>query len=279
MKKLITICAVAAMTSTAYALPSDDFNDNSMNMSLWSVFQESPNVWLSETTERLEVRSLVSTDGGVALYLANGWGISTAESFSFKVDFYCSPPLWPGFYEFGAMIGLGKGYNLETIGNNNATIDASSYSDAYEIGMSFTSDKTTEGDHMMIGQKTRSQERGVLYISYDASKDELYLSDAGYWEADAWVAIPGLLRGEWGSAFVKPFIGSSFVLNVSLDPGDAYLDNFVIDSGTIIRLCEYMLSGDLNDDCRIDFYDFAVMASNWLIDCTTDPSNLQCVHK
>jgi hypothetical protein len=47
----------------------------------------------------------------------------------------------------------------------------------------------------------------------------------------------------------------------------------------IVQPCEYILSGDLNDDCRIDFYDFAKVASNWLIDCFTDPNNPECVPK
>jgi hypothetical protein len=39
------------------------------------------------------------------------------------------------------------------------------------------------------------------------------------------------------------------------------------------------LEGDLNDDFRVDFYDFAKMASNWLIDCMTDPNDPACVLK
>jgi lysophospholipase L1-like esterase len=40
--------------------------------------------------------------------------------------------------------------------------------------------------------------------------------------------------------------------------------------------CQYALYGDINGDCRVDFYDFAELASNWLIDCNTDPGNPQC---
>ena len=45
------------------------------------------------------------------------------------------------------------------------------------------------------------------------------------------------------------------------------------------RVCLYVLVGDLNDDCEVDFDDFAIMATNWLIDCYTDPNNPACVHK
>ena len=39
------------------------------------------------------------------------------------------------------------------------------------------------------------------------------------------------------------------------------------------------LSGDINNDCKVDFYDFAIMAENWLIDCQANPSNPACVPK
>jgi hypothetical protein len=42
---------------------------------------------------------------------------------------------------------------------------------------------------------------------------------------------------------------------------------------------ESVPSGDLNNDFRVDFYDFAKMASDWLIDCTTDPNDPACVPK
>jgi len=45
------------------------------------------------------------------------------------------------------------------------------------------------------------------------------------------------------------------------------------------RVCDFVLPGDMNDDCRVDFSDFAVMAENWLIDCTANPSSPACVPK
>lgn len=40
--------------------------------------------------------------------------------------------------------------------------------------------------------------------------------------------------------------------------------------------CNYLLDGDLNRDCRADIYDFAILAQNWLVDCTSDPQNPAC---
>ena len=43
--------------------------------------------------------------------------------------------------------------------------------------------------------------------------------------------------------------------------------------------CLYRLAGDLNDDCRVDFLDDAIIAENWLIDCNLDPDNPACIPK
>ena len=43
--------------------------------------------------------------------------------------------------------------------------------------------------------------------------------------------------------------------------------------------CLYILAGDLNDDCKVDFADFAVMAANWLVDCGAVPTDPACVPK
>jgi hypothetical protein len=48
---------------------------------------------------------------------------------------------------------------------------------------------------------------------------------------------------------------------------------------SIFKPCEYMLEGDLNYDCKVNFYDFAKMVSNWLINCFIDPENPACVPK
>jgi hypothetical protein len=47
----------------------------------------------------------------------------------------------------------------------------------------------------------------------------------------------------------------------------------------IKKVCQYKLTGDLNDDCRVNLYDFASMAANWLIDCDIDPNNPACIPK
>jgi hypothetical protein len=91
----------------------------------------------------------------------------------------------------------------------------------------------TDGSESAAGQKDKAIDSGTLYISYDASQDELYLSDTGYGEANSWVTITGLLQNEWDAGFVFPYIGG-WSDGVTLNSGDAYLDNFVVDSGSIM---------------------------------------------
>jgi len=43
--------------------------------------------------------------------------------------------------------------------------------------------------------------------------------------------------------------------------------------------CPYDIEGDLDDNCKIDMVDFALMANNWLLNCRTNPSDPACVLK
>jgi len=41
--------------------------------------------------------------------------------------------------------------------------------------------------------------------------------------------------------------------------------------------CPYKLIGDLNNDCRVNLADVAIMACNWLIDCNVTPEDPACL--
>ncbi|MHC4545856.1 MAG: hypothetical protein ACYSYL_15280 [Planctomycetota bacterium] len=43
------------------------------------------------------------------------------------------------------------------------------------------------------------------------------------------------------------------------------------------EVCDYILIGDLDHNCRVDFHDVALMAGNWLVDCMENPQNPGCV--
>jgi len=59
---------------------------------------------------------------------------------------------------------------------------------------------------------------------------------------------------------------------IAVSAGDTY-------SLALQRVCRYVVAGDLNDDCEVDFDDFALMAANWLIDCYIEPVGPACVVK
>ena len=238
MKKLITICLSVGLmvfaTSAAYAvLPSDNFNDNNSMNTLWNLYEDNhSNAWLDETNQQLELRSTESAGDFVAVYVANGWGLSPAYNFSFKADFHNSFTTEDVNTWATVMLGIGKGSDVATIRGNNAIIDAAwDRSDEYNpppysvFGYSYTVDGN---ESEFSFQETRYSSDGTLYVSYDAGADELYLSHTGYGEPNASDTISGLLKGEWGGDVITPFIGGD-VENVALDSGVAYLDNFVVD--------------------------------------------------
>ena len=70
-------------------------------------------------------------------------------------------------------------------------------------------------------------------MSYNPSTDELYFSSTGYGKPNAWRTVPGLLQGRWagGPVYVILSGGSE---GMDLSSGDAWLDNFTIDTGVVL---------------------------------------------
>ncbi|MDD5064559.1 MAG: hypothetical protein PHQ35_07380 [Phycisphaerae bacterium] len=272
-RRLIAFCVVTAVASVAYALPADNFDDNSMDTSLWYLYQDDPEYgWIEEINQRLEMRAATGASDGVAIYAANGWGLLPTSDFSFKIYFHFSATSGPIDADGNIALGLANGgYSRFRFGGLTRL--------EIQAGCSIEGD----GAHPYFdyynfiteeSSKDRTTDDGTLYISYDAGEDELYFSDIGYWAADAWITVPDLLKGKWGGNVVFPYLSNSPAM--AMDSGDAYFDNFVVDSGTFAPICDYALAGDWNNDCKLDFRDFAIMASNWLIDCSTDPGDPAC---
>ena len=44
-------------------------------------------------------------------------------------------------------------------------------------------------------------------------------------------------------------------------------------------VCPYMLLGDVNHDCKVNWLDIAIAAMNWLTDCTMNPGDPACIPK
>lgn len=149
----------------------------------------------------------------------------------------------------------------------------------------------------------------IVYDSNDFPLTDVVAITAGGWHSLA-LKSDGSMVG-WGvnsSGQASPPSGNDFVAiaagdthNLALKPdgsivgwGENYYgqaeppsgDDFVaIAAGATHSLaikklpCPYVLVGDLNNDCRLDFLDFAMMAANWLIDCDLAPQNPACVPK
>ena len=76
----------------------------------------------------------------------------------------------------------------------------------------------------------------------------------------------------WGNNYsgqATPPAGNDFI---AVAAGSAH-------SLALRKSCEYKLAGDLNDDCKVDFSDFAMVAAHWLIDCDLNPEDPACVPK
>ncbi len=272
MKILLTICTLSMFiimtTHAAYALPSDNFNDNLRNASLWNLLESNPSsVWCTETNQRLEIESAGYAPEDFAAYISNHWGFVTTSNFSFKVDFHNS--ITSGGVETYATIGLtlGKGYNFAVIEDNHVCVSAC-WESMHAPSVCFEYTYKLNGSGPDEFRLVRSSDDGTLYVSYDAGLDELYLSGTGYWKINASYTMSGLLKGQWDGYVITPLIFGS-IKNMAVSSGTAYLDNFVIDSGTVI------LETDLNNDNKTNMLDFAQFANQWLrADC--EESNNWC---
>ena len=230
MKRLITICIIAGLTvfATPMACASlmDNFDDNSTDTSLWSPYQDNSNVSLDEDNQRLELHS-TDNGSGSAGYLANGWGFLPTDDFSFKVDFHFDPKSSPDDDAAVELYLIKDEYN-------DLGIEAGINVDDEKVEPLFYYDATIGGNAEPDINKARTANDGTLFISYDATNDNLYLSDKGYWAGDdAWITVPGLLQGPWGGGVVYPSL-SGWSEGMLLKSGDAYLDDFIVDSGTIV---------------------------------------------
>jgi len=201
----------------------DDFED-SESLPLWQVYEpDAEKIRVEETNGRLEILANDTADDIVAGYISNGWRLDVTSDFALRVDFHFSKVaagdswvmllLLPSLNEPVARFTV-----LEAGCLNNQT---------------FYLHEIEENGSIIQGTSvSRSTDDGTLYISYDAEQDELYMSYSSYGKSNAWQTVEGLLQNRWAAQPVYVVIGGGSD-RVVLDTGDAYLDNFAVDSGLL----------------------------------------------
>jgi hypothetical protein len=213
----------------------DDFEDGEAG-SLWQVYEpDSEKIRVEETNRRLEVLANDTVDDIVAGYISNGWRLDVTSDFALRADFHFSKIedgdswvmilLLPSLNEPAERFTVLEAGCLENQPNYLHEIE--------------------ENGSIIHGESvSRSTDDGTLYISYNSDMDEIYLSFTGYGQAKAWQTVEGLLQDQWAAQPVYVVIGGGSD-QVLLDTGDAYLDNFTIDSGVLDFTAEPNDSGDL----------------------------------
>lgn len=79
----------------------------------------------------------------------------------------------------------------------------------------------------------------------------------------------------WGIIDIeKPFIRAVFARVNNLGDGFGFDDMTI---GRVEQVCRFTVPGDLNIDCKVNLEDLAVMAGNWLVDCTAEPVPSSCI--
>ena len=202
----------------------DDFEDGTTEP-LWMVYEPEPQrVWLAEVNGRLEVEAVSQQENVDAFYASNGWRLDAAKDFALRVDFHFSKQ-GPG----DGRVTLGVIPSLDPAATQWAELEAGCFDTGpiylYEVrDRAWVQEQVTD----------RAVDNGTLYMSYNPGTDELYFSFTGYGKSSAWKTVSGLLKGRWagGPVYVILSGGSAGMILAS---GDAWLDNFTINAGVVLR--------------------------------------------
>ena len=230
------LATFASLTFAGTALAqSDDFNDGTIGPQ-WSLVVDDPaSLNLAETGGRLVV---TATTGGNAnndaLYLSNGpsgFRLSTTADFSLSIDYRFSQPAASAGSgaALGLVFGIGRdldgtdsaavGYGYATVGP--VTLGASAF------GYRVDDVQTTSAPGFSAANT------GTATLSYAAAGDLLTATLPGV----APYTLAGTVRGVWGADAVYVSFGARGS-GLATSGGGATLDNFTINSGTVVPVPE-----------------------------------------
>ena len=201
----------------------DDFEDGKPGP-LWMSYEPEPQrVRLHEVHGRLEVEAVAQDQDVDAIYAADGWRLDATKPFALRVDFHFGKQ-GPG----NGRVNVGLMPSLDPAQMQWAEFEAG----YFDIGPIYLYE-VRDGPWVEEQVTNRSAESGTLYMSYNPGTDELYFSSTGYGKPNAWRTVPGLLQGRWagGPVYVILSGGSE---GMDLSSGDAWLDNFTIDTGVVL---------------------------------------------
>ncbi len=202
---------------------SDDFADGKPQP-LWMAYELAPDrVRLKEINGRLQVEAVAQEENVDSIYAPSGWGLDATKEFALRVGFH--------FSKSGGGNGrvtLGVIPSLDPAAMKWAELEAG----CFESGPVYLYEVR---DGVWVQERTRDRASidGTLYMSYDPKTDELYFSYTGYGKPNAWQTVPGLLKGRWAAESVYVIL-SGGSQGLALEPGDAWLDDFTVSSGTLI---------------------------------------------
>jgi hypothetical protein len=202
----------------------DTFDDNAAG-AIWQVVADQPDFCtMKEANKRLELQATRQSVDGWASYIANGWRLNPRQNFSAKVDYY-----YDLVSDAEGWISLGITTNPNSPWEENAVVGVGCVD-----GFPHFWYRKQTGSYVSTSFSQRWPTSGTLYVSYDAAADVLYLSLCDYSAQNAWETMAGLVKEEWGGQPVYVWLaGGSNGLTVP--SGRAYLDNFVLDTGTTIE--------------------------------------------
>jgi hypothetical protein len=219
-----TVETQAFALAQAQFIVQDTFDDN-VRGAVWRLLVDDPNnCTMREINQRLELQATDRTVNASAGFVSTGWRLDPRQDFAMKVDFH-----YDLMSSAGGWVSLGVTPDDNDPWEKNAAIGV-----GCADGYAHYWHRKQDGLSVRSSSAERSRTNGTFYISYNTAADELYLGLADYGPEDAWSALPGMVKGGWRSRPVLIWLaGGSDGLTVP--SGRVYLDNFVVETGTVIE--------------------------------------------
>ena len=235
MHKYAHFAVAAALLAAPLAFAqSDDFNDGTVGPQ-WSLLQDDPaNLALTESGGVLNLTATgIGSNNDDALYLSNGpngFRLSTADPFDMQIDYAFTAT--GGGTITGDALGLVFGLGEDLDGRNSAAIGYG-ITDLGVVDASFGAVTFRVDDVQAPPTAGLSiPPTGTFRITYTPATDTLVFTAGA-----SSVPLAGIVQGAWqADAVFVSFGGRGTGFTTGI--GDATLDNFALNSGTVVAVPE-----------------------------------------